>query len=80
MADSWEAFLRIRALLIDEFLIEGETCTKIAQTLSMDPGQVWLISRSSDHPTVQSMAPPSDAMDAIIKHRAEMERLALRIK
>lgn len=42
----WFLFLRIRHLLILEFLAGGETIEKITQTLSMDPVQTRMISQT----------------------------------
>lgn len=41
--DPWGHFLHARKLLIDQLLTEGQTATEIANTLSMDTGQVTLI-------------------------------------
>ena len=63
MPDSWFSFLEKRKVVIDEFLAEGKTCTEVAAILSMEPGQVWLISdRSKEEPA------PVDAAQAIQSH------------
>lgn len=42
--DLWMEFLRVRLLLIHEWVREGESFSSIAETLSMDEIQVELIS------------------------------------
>lgn len=66
MSNSWGDFLEIRQRLIGEMRTEGKTCTEIAQILSMDPGQVYLISR------VESEDPPEDARQAILEHQIKV--------
>lgn len=56
---TWVRFLEIRRELINEWRLEGKSCTEIACVLSMDPGQVFLISQ------VESGEPPDDAVQAI---------------
>jgi hypothetical protein len=68
MADSWGNFLTVRRQLIREMRDEGKSCTEIAATLSMDPGQVWLINADREN------ACPDDARDAVLKHRADVMR------
>lgn len=46
---SWDAFLRVRAQLIDEFHEEGKTDAEIASVLSMVPIQVYLIRTRPDN-------------------------------
>lgn len=59
-APTWARFLEVRRELIEEWRREGQSCTEIARTLSMDPGQVFLISRVEDDNN-----PPADALGAI---------------
>lgn len=59
-ADLWGPFLECRRDLIEAFRRDGKSCTEIARTLSMDPGQVYLISR------VEVGTPPDDAREAIL--------------
>ncbi|HVJ72061.1 MAG TPA: hypothetical protein VM531_11250 [Sphingomicrobium sp.] len=60
----WADFLAARRVLINEWRREGKSCTEIAATLSMDPGQVWLISEVED----KNSEPPKDAKAAIVRH------------
>jgi len=62
---NWFEFLQARRCVINEFRLEGKSCTEIARILSMDPGQVYLIS------TVENEAGPvpEDASRAIIESR-----------
>lgn len=69
---SWMAFLAVRKLLIEEMLAEGKSCTEIAQTLSMDVGQVWLISDRSSDPLREV---PEDARQAITQYRDRVKQM-----
>jgi hypothetical protein len=61
---SWFAFLAVRRVLINEMRGEGKSCTEIAGILSMDAGQVYLISE------VESGAAPEDARASILESTA----------
>ena len=59
--NNWQKYLEARRDLINEFRTEGKSCTEIAQILTMDPGQVWLISQVEEGKPV-----PEDAQKAIM--------------
>jgi hypothetical protein len=61
---TWSRFLHVRRDLINEWRTEGKTCTEIAQLLSMDAGQVFLISTVEPADVV-----PEDARRSIIEVR-----------
>ncbi len=68
---TWGKFLKVRQQLINEWRREGKSCTEIARTLSMDPGQVYLISTVDDH----NQPAPEDARRSIIEVRDRAMRL-----
>lgn len=46
----WAEFLRVRKLVIDAMVSEGDSFEHIAKTLSMDRTQAWLIATSPVEP------------------------------
>jgi hypothetical protein len=60
----WSQFLDARRALINEWRLEGKSCTDIAEILSMDAGQVYLISQ------VETGEPPEDARASILESTA----------
>lgn len=67
-APLWAQFLDVRRRLINEFRQNGKSCTDIAEMLSMDSGQVYLISQ------VEHGEPPDDARAAILEVRDRVTR------
>lgn len=65
----WHQFLSLRRELINQWRREGKSCTEIAYTLSMDAGQVYLISQ------VESGPVPDDAQKSITEHSAKMQKM-----